>query len=87
MLVQIGRADSLPLTDHTPQAIPAASSLGISLNWLSNIIVASLFLPLKNTLADIDGSKGGSIFLVFVLINALSFAGVSRYYSYQPSAV
>jgi uncharacterized membrane protein len=65
------------------QAVAAASSLGLSLNWLSNIILASLFLPLKNTFAKYDDSNGGSIFFVFVVINTLTVIGITRFYSYK----
>ncbi|UZJ53928.1 hypothetical protein CBS101457_003248 [Exobasidium rhododendri] len=80
----LGPIPFLILPELVPKkALPAAASLGLSLNWLSNITVASLFLPLKNTLASVDGSNGGSIFLVFVVINAISFTGVTRYYTHK----
>lgn len=62
------------------QAVSPASSLGISINWAAALTLASLFLPLRDALATIDGGSGGSVFLVFALINAVSIVGVARWY-------
>ena len=65
------------------QAIPALSSLSLSVNWAANFLVAILFLPLRDFLSSLvdpndpySATKGeGRIFWVFMVINVLS-AGV-----------
>lgn len=45
--------------------------------------VASAFLPLKDTLARIDGHGGGSVFFLFTAVDVVIFLGISRLYHYQ----
>lgn len=66
-----------------PHAAALAGSVGLSINWLSNIILASSFLPLRNLLGLLDGSKGGLVFWIFTIINATTFHLVNKYYFYK----
>ncbi|PWN90981.1 general substrate transporter [Acaromyces ingoldii] len=61
----------------------AAASFGIALNWLANVALASLFLPLRQLATRFDGQTGGSVFLLFTLINAATAWGVSSFYAYH----
>lgn len=65
-----------------PELVPSsagspASGLGIACNWIANITLATIFLPLKDLL-------GGSVFFLFVIIDSIIFITVTRYYSYTP---
>lgn len=68
----------------SPSTTASASSLGIALNWLANVALASLFLPLRQLAARFDGQTGGLVFLLFTLINAGTTWGVWTFYSYRP---
>lgn len=74
----LGPIPFLILPELVPRhAIPAASSLGIACNWLANITLASVFLPLKDAL-------GGKVFFIFVTIDSIICLVISRFYSYSP---
>lgn len=66
-----------------PEAASLAGSIGLSINWISNIILASTFLPLRNALGLLDGGKGGLVFWLFTIINATTFHLVNKYYFYK----
>lgn len=65
-----------------PHAVSAASSIGLSLSWISNFIVALVFLPLKNALTkNTDhGLEGeGRVFYVFLGVQVVSIIVIHRF--------
>lgn len=66
-----------------PQAANVAGSVGLSINWLSNILLASSFLPVRSALSYFDGGKDGLVFWIFTAINLTTFKIVRKYYSYS----
>jgi hypothetical protein len=56
------------------QSAPSVGSIGLSLNWIMNFIVAASFLPLDQAL----GTSG--VLLVFAGITAVSAVAVSAVY-------
>lgn len=74
----LGAIPFLILPELVPRsAIPPASSLGIACNWLANITLSLIFLPLKDAL-------GGYVFYIFAAIDAIIFITITRYYRYKP---
>lgn len=74
----LGAIPFLILPELVPRAvIPSASGLGIACNWLANITLSLVFLPLKDAL-------GGYVFYIFAAIDAIIFITITRYYRYQP---
>ncbi|KAJ7684726.1 general substrate transporter [Mycena polygramma] len=61
-------------------AVSALSSIALSLNWIANFIVGLIFLPLRNFLADGDGSKEGRVFYLFAVVLFCSMFCLSRVY-------
>lgn len=64
-------------------AIPAVSSLSLSLSWVTNFVVAVAFLPLRDLLSHqtSHGRQGeGRVFYVFGAILATAVIGVGRAY-------
>lgn len=66
-----------------PQAASLAGSVGLSINWISNILLAASFLPLRSALSYLDGGKGGLVYWVFAAINVTTFTLVRKYYVYR----
>ncbi len=82
--VGLGPVPFLILPELVPsRAVSHASSVGLGFNWVSNIVLASSFLPLRNALTKLDGGHGGSIFWVFTAVNVITFLHVARLYRYQ----
>ena len=70
-----------------PEVIPAqygslGSSFGLSVNWISNIIVAAGFPPLRTALGAWDRGTGGLVFVVFGAANLVAAALIQRDYVY-----
>ncbi|KDN38031.1 general substrate transporter [Tilletiaria anomala UBC 951] len=82
--VGLGPVPFLILPELVPaRAMSHASSVGLALNWVANIVLASSFLPLRYFFASIDGGRGGSIFWVFTVVNTLTFFVVLKKYRYS----
>jgi MFS family permease len=82
------RLDSLA-TDSIPglgtQAVSAATSLGLTLNWTANFLIGAAFLPTKNYLARFDAlHTGGAVFAIFALCNLVSAVLIAKMYIYTP---
>ncbi|PWN32476.1 general substrate transporter [Meira miltonrushii] len=74
----LGAIPFLILPELVPRSvIPSASSLGIACNWLANITLSLIFLPLKDAL-------GGYVFFIFAAIDAIIFITITGYYRYKP---
>lgn len=73
----LGPIPFLILPELVPRsAVQPASSLGIACNWLANITLATIFLPLKDAL-------GGKVFFIFVMIDTVIFVVITRFYTYS----
>ncbi|KAK0531053.1 Bifunctional purine biosynthesis protein PurH [Tilletia horrida] len=82
--VGLGPVPFLILPELVPtKAVSAASSAGLSINWIANFAVGSLFLPIRSALANLDGGQGGSVFWIFAVVNATSAVVISRRYRYE----
>ncbi|KAI0005873.1 general substrate transporter [Russula compacta] len=66
------------------RAVPALSSVALSLNWIANFIVGLAFLPLRNKLSGGDSTKEGRVFYVFVGLLFLSSSIFFRAYRPKP---
>jgi len=62
------------------RAVPALSSVALSLNWISNFIIGLAFLPLRNALSNGDSTKEGKVFYVFTGLLFLSSSIFFRSY-------
>jgi len=62
------------------RAVPALSSVALSLNWISNFIIGLAFLPLRNALSNGDSTKEGKVFYVFAGLLFLSSSIFFRSY-------
>ncbi|THH04819.1 hypothetical protein EW145_g5246 [Phellinidium pouzarii] len=56
---------------YLTQAVAALSSAALSLNWIANFIVGSVFLPLRDFLAWGDPLREGRVFYVFASLLVL----------------
>ncbi|KAL9938802.1 hypothetical protein V8E36_002521 [Tilletia maclaganii] len=82
--VGLGPVPFLILPELVPtKAVSAASSAGLSINWIANFTVGSLFLPVQSALANLDGGQGGSVFWIFAVVNAVSAVVIGRRYRYE----
>ncbi|CAD6892749.1 unnamed protein product [Tilletia controversa] len=82
--VGLGPVPFLILPELVPaRAVSAASSAGLSINWIANFAVGSLFLPVRSALANLDGGQGGSVFIIFAVVNATSAIVIGRRYRYE----
>ncbi|WFD02195.1 hypothetical protein MOBT1_000876 [Malassezia obtusa] len=66
-----------------PQYASLGSSFGLGINWVSNIIVAASFPPLRTALGAYDGHTGGLVFLVFGAANLLFAFWMARDYRFE----
>jgi len=73
----LGPVPFLLISEMAPDpAIPALASLSLSLNWITNFFVASLFLPLRDALASPADPKDptsaktgeGRVFYLFTVV-------------------
>ena len=60
-----------------PSHVSLGSSIGLGLNWLTNIVVALSFQPLRRLLGAWDGQTGSLVFVVLGVLN-LTFASLIR---------
>ena len=60
-----------------PSHVSLGSSIGLGLNWLTNIVVALSFQPLRRLLGAWDGQTGSLVFVVLGVLN-LAFASLIR---------
>ncbi|KAE8211192.1 hypothetical protein CF327_g5032 [Tilletia walkeri] len=82
--VGLGPVPFLILPELVPtKSVSAASSAGLSINWIANFVVGSLFLPVRSALANLDGGQGGSVFWIFAVVNATSAFVLSLKYRYE----
>lgn len=68
-----------------PEVLPAdrvsaGASLGLGVNWLSNITVALLFPPLRSALGSWDHHTGSGVFLLLGAVNMVFAALIYRLY-------
>jgi len=60
------------------RSVGAMSTIGLSLNWLTNFCVALMFLPLRNYLSGGDSSREGRVFYVFAVIFSVVFVSFMK---------
>ncbi len=63
------------------QARTAGGSIGVCLNWLTNFVAGTSFLPIQDLLKDRDGGGGGgggegNVFYVFAVNGLMAFGGI-----------
>ena len=58
-----------------PQARTAGGSIGVCVNWLTNFIAGSSFLPLQDRLKNGDQGEG-NVFYVFTATSTIAFVGI-----------
>jgi len=64
-----------------PSHVSIGSSLGLGINWITNICTALAFQPLRRMLGSWDGQTGGLVFVLFGGVN-LGFASlIQRMYT------
>jgi len=64
-----------------PSHVSVGSSLGLGINWITNICTALAFQPLRRMLGSWDGQTGGLVFVLFGGVN-LGFASlIQRMYT------
>jgi len=72
--VGMGPVPYIIIPDVAPaRTVGAMSTIGLSLNWLTNFGVALLFLPLRNYLSGGDPLREGRVFYVFAIVFSFVF--------------